>query len=66
MSLLVILRQTVTELCTYVLAGLVLRTYMQCSMAAVFSPSEADSDIISDRFVVRAVPHKRVKFVIIA
>ena len=35
---------------------------MQCSMAAVFSPSEADSDIIFDRFVGPAVPDKRVKF----
>ena len=57
----VILRQNVTELFDSLLAGPVLRTFMQYPIAFC-SRTQADSDVIPGRLVMLIVPNKAVKF----
>ena len=56
-----ILRQTVTELCTFVQVATVCRTSLQY-LIAFCSQLEAASDVISGRFVRLALPDSSVKF----
>ena len=64
-SLLVILRQTVTELCASMPTALVLRTFVQ-HLIAFCSLPEAASNVISGRFVGPIVHDSPVNFVILA
>ena len=57
----VILRQTVTELFHSLLAGPVLRTFVQYSIAFC-TRQEAANDVMSGLFVRLIVPNKIVKF----
>ena len=59
LSLLVILRQTVTELCASMLPTPVSRTFMQIGFC---NRPETDSDVISGTFVGPIFPDKPVKF----
>ena len=61
MSLLVILAQNVTELCTFMSVAPVLRTFVEY-LIAFCSPLEKASDVISDRFMRPIVYDKLVKF----